>query len=111
MMAVGKPSADELALLDSFRGKVPDEVFEEPFVPPVSDGPGQDRALLRKASAMLQESGFPVRSGKRLLPSGEPVTIEFLLDEPSFQPHHMPFIKNLATLGIDATVRLADAVQ
>jgi hypothetical protein len=32
MMAVGKPSADELALLESFRGKVPDEVFGEPFV-------------------------------------------------------------------------------
>src|SRR5258705_13852959 len=58
MMAVGKPSADELALLESFRGKVPDEVFGEPFVPPVSDGSGQDRALLRKASALLQEAGF-----------------------------------------------------
>jgi microcin C transport system substrate-binding protein len=58
MMAVGKPSADELALLESFRGKVPDEAFGEPFVPPVSDGSGQDRALLRKASALLQEAGF-----------------------------------------------------
>src|SRR5262249_8748135 len=29
MMAVGKPSADELALLESFRGKVPDEVFRD----------------------------------------------------------------------------------
>jgi hypothetical protein len=38
MMAVGKPSAD----VKSFRGKVPDEVFGEPFVPPVSDGSGQD---------------------------------------------------------------------
>ena len=51
MMAKGKPGADELALLEPFRGKVPDEVFGEPFVPPVSDGSGQDRALLRKASA------------------------------------------------------------
>ena len=39
------------------------------------------------------------------------MTIEFLLDEPSFQPHHMPFIKNLATLGIDATLRIVDPVQ
>jgi microcin C transport system substrate-binding protein len=37
--------------------------------------------------------------------------IEFLLDEPSFQPHHMPFIKNLGTLGIEATIRLVDPVQ
>ena len=38
MMAVGKPGPDELALLEPFRGKVSDEVFGEPFVPPVSDG-------------------------------------------------------------------------
>jgi microcin C transport system substrate-binding protein len=111
MMAVGKPSPEELALLEPFRGKVPDEVFGEPFVPPVSDGSGQDRTLLRKASTLLQEAGFPVKNGKRVLPDGEPITIEFLLDEPSFQPHHMVFIKNLTTLGIDATVRMVDAVQ
>ena len=58
MMAIGKPSAEELALLEPFRGKVADEVFGEPFVPPVSDGSGQDRALLRKASAILQEAGY-----------------------------------------------------
>jgi microcin C transport system substrate-binding protein len=111
MMAVGKPSPEELALLEPFRGKVSDEVFGEPFVPPVSDGSGQDRALLRKASALLQDAGFQVKNGKRVLPNGEPITIEFLLDEPSFQPHHMPFIKNLGVLGIEATVRLVDAVQ
>jgi microcin C transport system substrate-binding protein len=111
MMAVGKPSPEEVALLEPFRGQVPDEVFGEPFVCPVSDGSGHDRNLLRKASQLLQESGFALKNGKRVGPAGQPITIEFLLDEPSFEPHHMPFIKNLATLGIDATVRLADAVQ
>ena len=111
MMAVGKPGADELALLEPFRGKVADEVFGEPFVPPVSDGSGQDRALLRKASALLQEAGFVIKDGKRVMPNGERVSIEFLIDEPSFQPHHMPFIKNLGTLGIEATLRMVDPVQ
>jgi microcin C transport system substrate-binding protein len=111
MMAQGTPSPEELKLLEPWRGKVPDQVFGEPVVPPVSDGSGQDRALLRKASQMLQDAGFPIRNGKRLSPNGEPVTFEFLIDEPSFQPHHMPFIKNLGTLGIDATLRVADPVQ
>ena len=57
MMAQGKPGPEELALLEPFRGKVPDEVFGEPFVPPVSDGSGQDRALLRRAGQLLQEAG------------------------------------------------------
>ena len=111
MMATGKPSPEELALLEPFRGKVADVVFGEPFVPPVSDGSGQDRALLRKASGLLQEAGFSVRNGKRIAPQGEPLTIEFLIDEPSFQPHHMLFIKNLGTLGIDASLRILDPVQ
>ncbi len=111
LMAVGKPNAEELALLEPFRGKVAEEVFGEPFVPPVSDGSGQDRALLRKSSALLQEAGFVIKNTKRMMPNGEPMTIEFLFDEPSFQPHHAVFIKNLGLVGIDATSRIVDPVQ
>ena len=137
MMAVGPPSADELALLEPFRGHVPTEVFDEPFVPPVSDGSGADRSLLHKAVQLLRAAGYKVRDEvdsenapsavERLLMTlgltadktkkvlrnnqGQPVTIEFLIEEPSFQPHHMPFIKNLATLGIAANLRIVDAAQ
>jgi microcin C transport system substrate-binding protein len=111
MVAVGPPSPEELKLLEPFRGQVPDEVFGEPYVPPVSDGSGQDRTLLRKAAQLLNDSGCVVKDGKRLLPNGEAFTVEFLLDEPSFQPHHATFIKNLGQLGIDASIRLIDAVQ
>jgi microcin C transport system substrate-binding protein len=111
MMAKGKPSPEELALLEPFRGKVPDEVFGEPFVPPVSDGSGQDRNLLRRAGQMLQEAGWVIKDGKRMNAQGERISIEFLIEEPSFQPHHMPLIKNLGTIGIDATLRVVDPVQ
>jgi microcin C transport system substrate-binding protein len=111
MMAKGKPGADELKLLEPFRGKVPDEVFGECFVPAVSDGSGQDRTLLRKASQLLQQAGYAIKDGKRVNARGEPITIEFLIDDPSFQPHHMPFIKNLGVLGVDATLRIVDPVQ
>ncbi len=111
MMAKGPPGPEELALLEPWRGRVPDQVFGEPFVPPVSDGSGQDRALLRKGSQILTDAGFVIKGGKRVDPKGEPVTFEFLIDEPTFEPHHMPFIKNLKTLGIEATLRLVDPVQ
>jgi microcin C transport system substrate-binding protein len=110
-MASGPPSPEELALLEPFRGKVPDEVFGMPFVPPVSDGSGQDRKLLRRAVQLLNDVGFPIRDGKRVTPQGEVFRVEFLLDEPTFQAHHMPYIKNLGTLGIEATLRLVDPVQ
>jgi len=111
MMAEGPPSPEELKLLEPFRGQVPDEVFAAPFVPPVSDGSGQDRTLLRKASQLLQEAGLVIKDGKRVLPNGEAFRIEFLADEPSLQPHHAPYIKNLGTVGIEATLRIVDPVQ
>src|SRR3954471_13515077 len=111
MVATGFPSPEELKLLEPFRGKVPDEVFGQPFMPPVSDGSGQDRTLLRKAVQLLQDAGCVMKDGKRMTPHGEGFRIEFLLDEPAFKAHHMPFIKNLGTLGIEATLRLVDPVQ
>jgi len=111
MVAEGAPSPEELKLLEPFRGQVPDEVFDKPYVPPVSDGSGQDRALLRKAQQLLQDAGLPIKDGKRLLPNGQVLKIEFLIDEPTFKPHHATFIKNLALVGIEAEIRIIDAVQ
>ena len=111
MMAQGKPDAAELALLEPFRGKVPDEVFGEPYLPPVTDASGQDRQWLRRGAQLLSDAGCTLKNGKRILPDGKPITIEFLIDEPTFQPHHLPYIKNLGVLGIDATLRIVDPVQ
>jgi microcin C transport system substrate-binding protein len=111
LMAKGKPDAAELALLEPFRGKVPDEVFGEAYVPPVTDASGQDRRALRMAQQLMTDAGFVLKDGKRVTPNGQPFTIEFLLDEPTFTPHHQTFIRNLTTLGIDATLRIVDPVQ
>ncbi|MGE0564351.1 MAG: extracellular solute-binding protein [Pseudolabrys sp.] len=111
MMAAGKPSAGELALLEPFRGKLPEEVFGEPYVPPVSDGSGQDRKLLREASQLLTRAGFAVKDGKRVMPNGEAIAIEFLIEEPTFKPHHETYIKNLKIVGFDASLRIVDPVQ
>jgi len=111
MMAQGKPDANERALLEPFRARLPEEVFAEPYGPPVSDGSGQDRTLLRKAAQLLKEAGCTIKDGKLALPGGERVTIEFLIDEPTFEPHHAPFIKNLGILGIEASLRVVDPVQ
>jgi microcin C transport system substrate-binding protein len=111
LMANGPPPPEELKLLEPFRGQVPDDVFGAPYVPPVTDGSGQDRALLRKASQLLLDAGLVIKDGKRMLPNGEVFKIEFLHDEPSFQPHHAPYIKNLGTLGIEASLRMVDPVQ
>jgi microcin C transport system substrate-binding protein len=111
MMAKGKPSPEELALLGPFKGKVPETVFAEAWVPPVSDGSGQDRRLLRRSSELLNAAGWTVKEGKRVNAKGEPFTVEFLVFERVSEPHHALYIKNLAALGIEATTRLVDPVQ
>lgn len=109
--AVGKPSPEELALLEPWRGKVPDEVFGEPFLPPVSDGSGSDRNLLRKADEMLRAAGCKRDGNVLKLPNGQPFEIEFLDSNPALQPHTQPFQANLKRLGINATSRLVDPAQ
>ena len=111
MKAKGKPAADELALLEPFRGQVPDEVFGEPWVPPVSDGSGSDRALLRRANDLLLAAGCKREGSRLLLPDGAPFEIEFLDSQGALKPHTEPFQANLRRLGIASQYRQVDAAQ
>src|SRR3954453_18390935 len=111
IMAKGKPSREELALLEPFKDKLPPEVFGEAWVSPVSDGSGQDRRQLRRSAELLNTAGWTVKEGKRVNAKGEPFAFEFLAFERVSEPHHALYIKNLAALGIEATMRVVDPVQ
>jgi microcin C transport system substrate-binding protein len=111
MAAEGKPAPQELALLDPFRDELDPSVLGEVYVPPVSDGSGQDRELLRRAAQLLSDAGCK-RAGTALtLPDGKPFEIEFLDFDNALEPHTAPFIKNLKLLGIEARYRVVDAAQ
>ena len=111
LKAGGTPSPEELALLQPLAKDLPPEVFGPAWTPPDSDGSGQDRALLRRADALLREAGCTRAGGGLMLPGGEALTIEFLDEDPSLQPHTQPFIRNLGLLGIKGTIRTVDAAQ
>lgn len=111
LRAEGKPTATELALLEPFKDKLPPEVFGEAPRPSVSDGSGQDRNLLHKARELLAAAGWAIKDGKLANAKGELFKIEFLLDEVGFQRIVAPYIKNLQTLGIDASIRVVDPAQ
>ena len=111
LMAQGKPSPAEEKLLAPYRDRLPEEVFGEPYVPPVTDGSGQDRAQLRRAAALLKEAGYVVQQGRLVDGKGQPLTIEFLDDDGAFERHTSRYIGNLKVLGIEATFRMVDPAQ
>lgn len=111
LAATGAPSADELALLEPFRDRLPADVFGPAFATPVSDGSGQDRNLLRAAKALLAEAGCRIVDKKLVAPDGTPFSLEFLMDDATFERVTTPFIANLALLGISAAIRSVDPPQ
>lgn len=111
LAATGLPGPDELALLEPHRAALSPEVFGPAVTPPVSDGSGQDRGLLRQATRLLAEAGWRIRDGACRNEAGTVLALEILDDEPGLEPHASGFLQNLRRLGIQASFRLVDSAQ
>jgi microcin C transport system substrate-binding protein len=112
MMAEGPPPEDEMALLEPWRASLPAAAFVPAYVPPVTDGSGRARRVLREASRLLDEAGWTLDDeGVRRNAEGEALTIDFIDDSPAFERIVNPYIQNLRSLGVQANWRLIDAAQ
>lgn len=108
----GLPSPAELALLEPFRGKIPDEVFTKPFEPPKTDGSGNIRQNLRTALGLLKEAGWELQNSKLTnLKTGEPFRFEMLIAQADMERIIQPFLRNLERAGIEAGIRVVDSAQ
>ncbi len=110
LAAAGLPSPAELAVLNPLRGQLPPEVFTTEFHAPVTDGTGNVRPNLRLAMAFLEQAGWHVENGQ-LIKDGQPFRFEILLDAPMWERITLPYVRNLARLGIEANVRTVDTAQ
>jgi microcin C transport system substrate-binding protein len=109
--ANGKPSPDELAIMEPFRDRLPEGIFGEAVTQAPSDGSGRDRKNLRRAVELLTEAGFK-RDGNRFVDSaGKPLNLEMLIQAEVFSRVYSPFINNLQAIGINASLRLVDPAQ
>ena len=107
----GLPEGAELALLESFRDKLPPAVFTEPFKLPVTDGSGNNREELRLALGLLKEAGYEVKDRKMIGPDGKQLSFELLLNQPAFERVALPYAETLKKLGIETRVRTVDGAQ
>ena len=107
----GLPEGEELAILEKYRGKIPDEVFTAEYQPPATDGSGNNRENLRKAAQLLKEAGWAVQGGRLVNAQGQPFEFEILLSSPDFERIAQPFARALERLGIAARIRTVDPAQ
>jgi microcin C transport system substrate-binding protein len=108
----GLPEGEELAILEKYRGRIPEEVFTTEYSPPATDGSGNVRANLRKAADLLKSAGWDVDGGRRINPkTGKVFEFEMLLDNPAFERIAQPFLQNLDRLGIKGRLRTVETAQ
>jgi microcin C transport system substrate-binding protein len=104
----GTPSPEELALLEPWRGKVPDAVFGPAYEAPRTDPPHSLRDNLRQARELLKQAGWEVRDGALRNPKGEPLVLEYLDSQEGGARTVTPWMRNLEKLGITLNFRTVD---
>jgi microcin C transport system substrate-binding protein len=108
----GLPEGAELAILEPLRDKVPPEVFTTPYANPVTDTPEAARNNLREATRLLRDAGYEVQNHKLVnAKTGEPLTVEVLIDRPEWERIVLFYKPSLERLGIQMTLRNVDDAQ
>ena len=88
------------------------DVLDCTWSPPTTDGSGRDRGNLKRALALLEAGGYEFKGTKlRERSSGRPFGFEIMVMSRDQERLALAFAGNLARAGIQAQVRLVDAVQ
>ncbi|MDD4943168.1 MAG: extracellular solute-binding protein [Rhodoferax sp.] len=106
--ASGLPSAPELALLEPWRGQVPDAAFGAMTQPPSTEAPSSLRANLRQAQALLKAAGWQVQAGQLRNAQGQVFEVEYLDSNEGSARVVTPWARNLEKLGITLKFRPVD---
>jgi len=112
LAATGVPSGKELEILETVRGKVPDELFAQPYTNPVGGNPEAVRSNLREALRLFREAGYEIKDTRLVdARSGKQFAVEFLVDEPAAERFVLFYKPSLDRLGMLVSVRVVDAAQ
>jgi peptide/nickel transport system substrate-binding protein len=113
LSAHGVPaSAHERELLGPFPDAVRPDLMDGTWSPPVTDGSGHDRTMLRRAFALFKAAGYDLK-GTQLIQTatGRQLAFEILTTTRDQERLALAFVRNLRRAGIEARVRTVDATQ
>jgi len=111
LAATGLPEGRELEILQQYRGRIPERIFNEPPPVPSTDGSGWARDNLRQAFRLLEQAGWTVKDQKLVNAQGRQFEFEILLVSQAFERIMLPWVRNLRRLGMKVNVRLVDTAQ
>jgi microcin C transport system substrate-binding protein len=111
LAALGLPQGLEKKLLIAYQDQLPPEVFTTPLKAPVSANRSGLRKNLRQAQKLLNEAGWRIKDGRLTNGEGRVFEFEILLYSPFFVRVMEPYTKNLAKLGIKASIRQVDVAM
>ncbi|NSX56535.1 extracellular solute-binding protein [Parasulfitobacter algicola] len=111
--ATGIPEGAELAFLRSLGDLIDPAILTEPAVMAHTSGARQlDRRNLRRATQLLQDSGWEIGDdGKLRNGDGQAFNLEFLTDDPEIERLASGFVDNLNGLGMNARLTRVDPTQ
>jgi peptide/nickel transport system substrate-binding protein len=113
LAARGRPAdAAERALLAPFPGAVRPDVLDGTYAPPSTDGSGRDRDTLGRALALMREAGYELAGAAlKSRATGQPLRFEIMVTTKDQERLALAFAQNLKRAGIEARIRMVDAVQ
>jgi peptide/nickel transport system substrate-binding protein len=113
LSARGKPAdARERALIAPYPKAVRPDIMDGTWQPPVTDGSGRDRTTLKRALLLLSQAGYELKGTQlRHRRTGMPLSFEILVTTRDQERLALAFIRDLKRAGIDARLRMVDAVQ
>ncbi len=108
----GLPEGRELEILKGLKNPIPQEVFTEEFKNPTGATRGDERKNRRAALRLLKAAGYEIKQGLAIDPkTGKPLTIELLLNGPTFEGIALRYLNNLKRIGITLKLRVVDSSQ
>lgn len=112
LASTGLPEGQELEILETVRGQVPEEVFTTPYTNPTGGSTAKTRDNLREAVKLLNAAGWEFKNRKLVnKATGEPMQIEYLAADPNSERLMLPYQTNLQRIGIAVKIRIVDSSQ
>ncbi|MEM8686853.1 MAG: extracellular solute-binding protein [Pseudomonadota bacterium] len=108
----GLPEGRELEILKGLKNPIPEEVFTSEFKNPTGANRTDERKNRRAALRLLKQAGYEIKDGLAIDPkTGKPLTIELLLNGPTFEGIALRYLNSLKRVGITLKLRVVDSSQ